>query len=194
MSLRYSDSSDSHTSILGAEMSLGESLSVSRSSKFSTRAVFVVVFLFSALYMGRELKRGWVPHDEGAFAQSAQRVLFGEIPHKDFNDVYTGGLTYLNAFAFRTLGINLASMRYVLYVFFLAWVAAFFGVAVRFVSPPLSGCITLLAVAWSVPNYAAPMPSWYNLFFATFGLLAIMRYIETEHRRFLFIAGLCGGL
>ncbi len=38
------------------------------------------------------------------------------------------------------------------------------------------------------------MPSWYNLFFATFGLVSILRYIETGNRRWLFIAGLCGGV
>ena len=38
------------------------------------------------------------------------------------------------------------------------------------------------------------MPSWYNLFFATFGLVSILRYIEAGSRRWLFIAGLCGGL
>lgn len=144
--------------------------------------------------MAKELKRGWIPHDEGTLAQSAERVLDGQLPHKDFNEVYTGGLTYLNALAFRVLGVNLASMRYVLYLFFLAWIPALYYVALRFVSAFLAGSVTLLAVVWSVPNYAAPMPSWYNLFFATFGLMAILRYTESEERRWLFLAGLCGGI
>jgi hypothetical protein len=157
------------------------------------RLLFIFVFLLSALYMATELKRGWVPHDEGTFAQSAERVLFGELPHRDFHEA-TGGETYLNAAAFRLLGTNLASLRYVLYLFFLGWVAASYYVASRFVSAPIASAITLLAVAWGPPNYAAAMPSWYNLFFATFGLAALFHYIWTERLQWLFLAGLCAGI
>jgi hypothetical protein len=54
--------------------------------------------------------------------------------------------------------------------------------------------VTLLAVAWSVPIYPAAMPSWYNLFFATFAVAALLRHLEARTRRWLFLAGLCGGL
>ena len=165
-----------------------------RGPKAAGRLLFLVVFLLSALYAAKDLKRGWVPLDEGIFAQSAERVLQGELPHKDFDEIYTGGLTYLYALAFRVLGTNLASLRYVLYLFFLAWVPATYYVASRFVSSPVASAVTFLSVAWSIPNYSAPMPSWYNLFFATFGLVSILRYIKAGSRRWLFIAGLCGGL
>jgi hypothetical protein len=158
------------------------------------RLLFLVVFLLSALYAAKNLNRGWVPSDEGTFGQSAERVLQGELPHRDYDEGYTGGLTYLHALAFRVLGTNLVSLRYVLYVFFLAWVPAIYFAALRFVSPPVASAVTLLAVAWSIPNYSAPVPSWYNLFFATFGLVSILCYTETANRRWLFIAGLCGGL
>jgi hypothetical protein len=162
--------------------------------KVAGRLLFLIVFLLSALYAAKNLNRGWIPSDEGTFGQSAERVLHGELPHKDFDEGYTGGLAYLHAIAFRVLGVNLASLRYVLYLFFLAWVPAIYLAAVRFVSSPVASAVTFLAVAWSIPNYSAPMPSWYNLFFATFGLVSILRYIETGNRGWLFIAGLCGGL
>jgi hypothetical protein len=54
--------------------------------------------------------------------------------------------------------------------------------------------VALLAIAWSFPNYEAAMPSWYNLFFATFGAAALLHYLEVRTRRWLFIAGLCGGV
>jgi hypothetical protein len=38
------------------------------------------------------------------------------------------------------------------------------------------------------------MPSWYNLFFATFGMAALLRYVGVGKRRWLFLAGLCAGL
>jgi hypothetical protein len=156
--------------------------------------LFAVVFVLSALYMAKELKRGWVPSDEGTLAESAERVLHGDLPHRDYHEGYTGGLAYLNAAAFQIFGTNLASMRYMLFLFFLAWVPAVYYVASRFVSAPVAGAVTLLAVAWGPPNYAAAMPSWYNLFFATFGLAALLRYIEVQTGRWLLVAGLCGGV
>lgn len=156
--------------------------------------VFLIVFSLSAFYMARELNRGWVPHDEGTLGQSAERILQGEMPHRDFDEIYTGGLSYLNAVAFRVFGTRLSSLRYMLYLFFLAWLPAVYYIATRFVSAPVAGVVTLLAVAWGPPNYAAAMPSWYNLFFASFGLASVLRYVEVRRQRWLFVAGLCGGV
>ena len=156
--------------------------------------LFALVFVLSALYMAKELKRGWVPSDEGTLAQCADRVIRGELPHRDYHEGYTGGLSYLNAAAFRVFGMNLASMRYMLFLFFLAWVPAVYYAASRFVSATVAGAVTLLAVVWGPPNYAAAMPSWYNLFFATFGLAALLLYIQAQTRRWLLLAGFCGGV
>jgi hypothetical protein len=142
--------------------------------------------------MAAYVKRGWVPHDEGTLGLSAERVLHGQLPHRDFDD-YTGGLTFAHAMAFRLFGINSASMRMVLFTFFVPWVPAIFYAASRFCGAYSAGVVTLVAVAWSVPHYPAPMPSWYNLFFATFGLAALLRHVETNSWKWVFVAGLCGG-
>src|ERR1700682_693013 len=155
--------------------------------------LLLLAWVASALYMSTHLLRGWVPHDEGAFAQSAERVLQGQLPHRDFLELYTGGLSFVHALAFRVMGANLATLRYVLFGAFLAWIPAVYYVATRFGSPLAAGGVTLLCVAWSVPNYAAAVPSWYNLFLATFAVAAVLRYLETRAPRWMFFAGLCGG-
>lgn len=156
--------------------------------------VLLVVWAVSAFYVFGFYDRGWVPHDEGTLAQSAERVLMGELPHRDFDEVYTGGLTFLHALAFRLLGPSLISLRLVLLAFFLAFVPAFYLIALRFARPEFAALVTFLGVAWSVPNYFAGVPTWYNLFFAIFGTLALTWYVETHLVRWLFIAGLLGGL
>ena len=151
--------------------------------------------MVSGLYGASLLRRGWVPHDEGAIAQSAERVLDGQLPHRDFDELYSwGGLTYLNALAFRLFGETLLAPRIMLFLFFLGWVPAVYGIASRFAEVFSAGAVTLLAVAWSVPNYSAALPSWYNLFFATFGLAAILHYLDANARKWLFVAGLCCGI
>ena len=95
---------------------------------------------------------------------------------------------------FECFGVNLMSLRICVFLFFLAWLPAVYYIALRFTSALAAGAITLLAVAWSYPNYPAAMPSWYNLFFATFGAAALLRYLEVRTRRWLFVAGVCGGV
>jgi hypothetical protein len=154
----------------------------------------LLLALCGALYTGRSLDHGWTPFDEGTLGQSAERVASGEMPHRDFDEVYTGGLSELNAAAFRVFGVRLSVLRAVLFVCFVLWVPAVYYVARQFAGPAPSSLATILAVIWSVPNYPAAMPSWYNLFLATWALAAILRFIDTDNRRWLFAAGVAAGL
>ncbi len=156
--------------------------------------VLVAVLAIAGVYVGSRIGSGWVPADDGTLSQSALRVMRGQLPHRDFGEVYTGGLSFIHALAFRVFGVNLMSLRICVFLFFLAWLPAVYYIALRFTSALGAGAITLLAVSWSYPNYPAAMPSWYNLFFATFGAAALLRYLEVRTRRWLFVAGVCGGV
>lgn len=156
--------------------------------------VLAAVLAVAGIYVGLRIGQGWVPADDGTLSQSALRVMQGQLPHSDFGEVYTGGLSLIHALAFRVLGVNLMSLRICVFLFFLAWIPAVYYIAQRLVSPIAAGFITLLAVVWSFPNYPAAMPSWYNLFFATFGAAAMLRYLDVRRRRWLVIAGACGGV
>jgi hypothetical protein len=156
--------------------------------------IIVVVWLLSAVYLGVNLNKGWNPYDDGALGQSAERVLHGEMPHRDFDDPYTGGLAYMDAAIFKFFGINLFWLRLVLFAFFIAWVPAVYALARQFLTSWPAAGVTLVAVAWSVPNYPAAMPSWFNLFFATFGTLALAKYIRKPAVHWLVLAGLWGGV
>jgi 4-amino-4-deoxy-L-arabinose transferase-like glycosyltransferase len=166
----------------------------SPTTRRSPRTIVLLLVAISAAYVGWHLFRGWIPHDDGALAQSADRLLNGELPHRDFDDIYTGGLSFLNAAAFMLFGTSFASLRLPLFAVFLAWVPAVYYIASRFVRQYAAAGITLLAVVWSLPNYTAAMPSWYNLFLATFGLAALFRYQEDARQRWLVAAGIAGGL
>ena len=145
-------------------------------------------------YLGPLLLQGWVPFDEGTLGQSAHRVLLGELPHRDFDDVYTGGLALLHAAAFRAFGETMVTLRLVWFVAVVLSVPAFYYVASRFVRPLPAGALTVAAFMVGFPTYPAAMPSWYNLIFATLGCAALLRYLETRRRLWLFAAGLCAGL
>lgn len=151
-------------------------------------------WLAAAVWVALRLDQGWVPHDDGSFAQSAQRVLDGELPHREFAELYTGGMTFLNAGVLWLLGENLIWLRIPVFVLFLAFVPCCYAIARRFVGPPAALFATAFAVTWSVPVYPAAVPSWYLLFFSCFGTYSLIRSFETGSRRWLLAAGLCGGL
>jgi hypothetical protein len=159
-----------------------------------SRLAFLTAWVISAAYMGWLVRLGWIPHDDGALAQAADWVNHGLLPHRDFIELYTGGLSMLHALAFRVFGTTLGALRLVLFIAFVAWVPAVFFIARRLASPIVAAGVTLLAVVWSVPIYPASMPSWYNLFLATFGVAALFKYIDDRRARWLFVAGLAGGL
>jgi len=153
-----------------------------------------VLWLLCGAYATRFVTRGWIAHDEGTIGQSAERVLSGQVPHRDFDEVYTGGLTYLHAAGMQVFGVNLRAPRFVLFGFFMAFLAAVYAIARRVSSPHAALVVMAIVTVWSLPNYFVALPSWYNLFFATFGVLALLHYLETQRRRWLFLAGACGGL
>lgn len=154
----------------------------------------LAVWVAGALYVGARLDTGWVPLDEGTLAHSAERVLHGELPHRDFDDVYTGGLARFDATVFELLGTKLTSLRTALFAVFLLWIPAVYYIATRFARPPSAAAATLLSVVWTLPTNPSAMPSWYNLFLATFGIAAVMRFTETRRRGWLVVAGVVGGL
>lgn len=154
----------------------------------------VLAVAIVAIYARPFVLRGWIPHDEGTIGQSAERVMRGEVPHRDFDEGYTGALSYLHAAAFRAFGVRLSSLRWLLYGALLVFAAAVYALGSRLGPPWLALALTLLATVWSVPNYFASLPSWYNLFFATYAALALTKFIEAPRHRWLVIAGLCAGL
>ena len=157
-------------------------------------AILLPFWIASLAFAWSRLDEGWIPHDEGTLAQPAERVLLGELPHRDFDDAYTGGLAWVNAGAFRVFGMNLLAMRLALFLVFAAWVPVVFWIATRFVSPLAALPFVVLCVVWSLPMYSAPMPSWYVLFLATFGTAALLKWLDEGNRRWLAACGLLTGL
>src|SRR5690349_24839488 len=141
--------------------------------------LLALTWFLSVGYAAAGLNRGWFPHDEGTLGQSADRVLAGQLPHRDYDEIYTGGLAFADAAAFRVFGDNLVSPRLVLLLVFALWVPATFYVASRFFGPVGAGGVTLAAVAWSIPNYSASLPTLINLFFPGLVIPRLIRLIGT---------------
>lgn len=159
-----------------------------------TVLIGLIVWLTVAVYLLPFVTRGWIPHDEGLLAHSAERVLNGELPHQDFDDCYTGGLAFLHSVSFRLFGIHLSAMRWTLFGGTMLFVPLLYLLAIRCCTPVVAGLVTIVCITWSVPNYFASMPSWYILFFTMAALYCLTRFVRSESWPPLWISGLCCGL
>lgn len=148
----------------------------------------------AGLDLSGHLFTGWVPHDEGVLALSGVLVRAGHWPHRDFVDVYSGGMALLSAAAQFLFGDDLRALRYPFFAATLGWVALMAAVLRRFVSAPAAAALALLAFLWGPPLYTAPLPSWYLLFTATAALWMVLRWTETADRRWLFATGVAIGV
>ena len=157
-------------------------------------ALAAAVCLASVMLLASRLHYGFLPEDDTALSYLAERTLHGELPNVDFNDNYTGGLSYLNAVSFKLFGLGLLAPRIMLLLFFIPWIATVWYLGSRIASPPMASLITAVTAVWSVPVYPSPYGSWYNLYFATFGVALLFRYIDTQKTTWLFWTGICGGL
>lgn len=140
------------------------------------------------------LDQGWIPHDEGQLGLTVQRILAGELPHRDFVEPYTGGLGYYHAIWCMGGGLSAGVIRLSLLPWFAVYCGVLYWLSKRVTAWPGAMLVTALGTALTVPIYPAAMPSWFNLFFAVLGAAALLRYHETERTSWLVTAGLCGGL
>lgn len=145
--------------------------------------------LLAALDLRGHIFVGWIPHDEGVLAMGASLVRAGAWPHRDFSDVYTGGLAVLSAATQALLGDDLRSLRILFFVATVGWVALLAVTLRRFLPPLLAAAAALVAYAWGPPLYAAALPSWFLLFFATLLVWTLFRWHEEGRRRWLVASG-----
>lgn len=138
--------------------------------------------------------RFWIPLDDGTLAQVAERVLRGQLPHRDFGDPYSGLGAFLGAAAFKLLGVRLSSLRVPLVAAFALWLPAVWLLARRHLPPASALAAALLAALLSVPAYPAAMPGWYALFAVTWGAWMLARALDGGGRRWLLGAGAMAGL
>jgi len=162
-------------------------------SNTHSRLFGALVVVAALAYLIPFVGRGWVPHDEGMLGQSADRVLHGALPHVDYEEPYTGGLTYLYAALFRVAGVDLIHVRWLLFVAAAGAMCLTYAVTRRQLPPLGAAAATWVAATWSFPNYFAGLPSWWLLLCALLQLWAMVRAVETDRARYVALAAAAAG-
>lgn len=155
----------------------------------SSRLALAGLLLLAWLLVRSRLYTSWVPTDEGVIGQNATRILHGELPHRDFVSLWSGGLDAIHAVVFRLFGVSLAHLRTLLLFSWFGALAATFATARRLLSTWVAGALTLVVAEWTLGTWWLPLPSWYTLFLALAALAAMVRYLETRRAAWLMLAG-----
>jgi len=155
---------------------------------FKAGILFILVFLVNFFVIWHFHNRFWWPFDDGYYAHVAERLLEGDVLHRDVQEQHGGYINFVNATALHFFGRRLVSLRYpiafltliqacVVYFLFMskgAWIA--------FVA---SLCIT----CFSFIQFLNPTPNWYCLF------LAIVLVLSFRYRsNGSFMAGFIVGM
>lgn len=157
-----------------------------------TRTGWGLFLVFAGLWLWLSYDRGFNLPDEGNHIYPAIRVLHGEMPHRDFATLYTGGVCYWYALLFTLFGVHLGVIRVVT-----AMVVGLIAVlTVRIAARVTSGVWAFLpgvVVILSFPLNPTSYNSWYAVLGGLCSVLALLQYLDTGRLRFLLLAGLSAG-
>ena len=115
---------------------------------------------------------------------------------KDTFDQYGPLSGYLNLVSFRLLGGTLLAVKYGAGLWYAATAVLLYRLGRRLLTPGLSAVAVLVWLALG-PFYQHGVmisPHVYLLFFQAVAVLAVIRFAETDHLKYLALAGVCCGL
>jgi hypothetical protein len=151
-------------------------------------SVLVTVMLINAGLLWWYHDRTWWESDDGQFAHVAERILGGEVLHRDIQDVRPGYVNFINAAALYLFGPSLLSLRYPLALIALVQSALLFFLF-RSRGAMMAGALSLGSVALGVLHFMNPNHHWYALFF-TILLICHLIWTPRTSRWYLPLAGL----
>ena len=158
------------------------------------RVALAVALVVSLAFVVPVLYRGWVPFDEGWIIEQATRVLAGQLPHRDFDDLWTGGWSFVHAALLRLFGPSMAIMRSAILVAWTAGLVALFAIVRRRHDPVLAGASVIVSALWTLWAWQLPLLNWFYFPGALLAVLAVMRFEETGRHRWLVAAGTLAGI
>ena len=151
-------------------------------------SILVMVTLINGGLLWWYHDRTWWEPDDGQFAHVAERILHGEVLHRDIQDVRPGYVNFINAAALYLFGPSLLSLRYPVALIALTQSALLF-LLFRSHGAMLAGALSLSSVALGVLHYMNPNHHWYALFF-TILLICHLVWTPRTSRWYLPLAGL----
>ncbi|HKV39063.1 MAG TPA: glycosyltransferase family 39 protein [Blastocatellia bacterium] len=125
----------------------------------------------------------------------AERILYGEIPYRDFHTLYPPATVYLNALLFKVFGVYLYTALFGVFVFKVLTALVIY-LCGRTVMPRIWALTASAStLVWLRPNGPfKPVPMHYGGLFLAAGLLLFLKYLSSTRGHYLVLAGASLGL
>jgi hypothetical protein len=140
-------------------------------------AIALALFVVALAYFHRTLHLTLELRDEGFLFFNIARVAAGEIPHRDFIEVYGPGVYALTAPIFQLFGDRILPVREVLAVFRASGVAFAYLIARHFVPRPfalLGACLAMAYWGWSIWSLNTPYAALFSIPLCMLSLLLLL--------------------
>ena len=130
--------------------------------------------------------------DEGLLAYSAERVVHGEVPHRDFVSLQPPLSFYAAAAAFKLGGTSLATLRVFGLTIFLLLPVLIYALGRNFLGPILSFAAAAPACVLGLPYvYFVPLAAWQGI---TISIAAVLLFIVAMRLQRPWLATPAGAL
>jgi 4-amino-4-deoxy-L-arabinose transferase-like glycosyltransferase len=161
----------------------------------SELAPLLITLVAGLVCYGLFFRRGAWLSVIGYSVSPAERVLYGEVPYRDFLYNYTPGILWLNALLMKLFGTSLLTISAGLLFIKLLTLVALFYVARRLTSSWIALVPAGLSLAWIGYKYIfGVFPTQYSMLFVLLGLICMLRYDESESRLWLLLSGILIGM
>ena len=162
----------------------------------ASEAVCCLVIVVFALILGMPRYRLGINYgDEGILAYGSERVLVGQVPHRDFYCNHPPLSFYTGALMFKLFGTSLVALRTLGLSMYVLIALLIYAMARH-----LSGCVMSLAAAMPVLVLGMPLSNFvpfasvHGIVTILLSALFVMRAVATGRRWWAFLAGLTTAL
>src|SRR5262245_51610493 len=147
-----------------------------------TEAVpFLITVVAGLACYGLFINRGLGLPILGYNISSAERVLQGEIPYRDFLYNYTPGVLWINALLMRLFGASVTTVSVGLFAFKLAALIVLFYLARRLTCGKAALIPVALTLGWiGYRVIFRAYPTQYSMLFVLLALLCMLNYDKSE--------------
>ncbi|MFL6216897.1 MAG: ArnT family glycosyltransferase [Blastocatellia bacterium] len=173
-----------------------ESLNVSRAESLKDTTTLLAVVAVTALVYGALFNRESVlSYSIGYNLYSAERLLAGQVPYRDFHTLYPPATLYLNAALFKWLGVSLYNALLGVFVFKTLTVMFVYLSGRVVCSRGWAMATALLSLVWLRPNGPfKAVPMHYGALFLAIALWLLLKDSRAPRSALLFAAGCALGV
>lgn len=160
-------------------------------SRWAVPMLMAGVGVVAAIHAPQSIDLG----DEGFMAHNAQRVMQGELPHRDFYSLQGPLSSFLAAAWSAVFGLSFLKLRLFGVVLHAAMVLLTYAIARRFASPAWALAAGALAVIVGLPHmHFAPLAVWQGIALSLVAIALALQSIRRPDGKLAVASGIVAGL